>query len=101
MDVLEVLSGSDASGSDTDADGPKAQAPEPGPSSKAQAKDATPDSDKSDEEQEQPGKKTKKLGSLTVADLERAGYKSGPSVLFLKPAQEGGTSDWNWCVHWR
>ena len=39
-------------------------------------------------------KRPKKV--LTVEDLERAGYQSGPSVLFMKPQQAEGQTDWNW-----
>lgn len=96
MDVLDALSGSDASDSDSDADAVKAQGAEAGPSSKHEGKGAT--ASHSEEEEDSPAKKPKKLESLTVADLERAGYKSGPSVLYVKPAQETGPSGWNWCV---
>lgn len=39
-------------------------------------------------------KRPKKV--LTMEDLERAGYQSGPSVLFMKPQQAEGQTDWNW-----
>ncbi|KAG2493504.1 hypothetical protein HYH03_008320 [Edaphochlamys debaryana] len=47
------------------------------------------------EAEEQQVPKKKKV-ELSLEDLERAGYKSGPSVLLVKPPVDEGPSDWTW-----
>ncbi|GFR48474.1 hypothetical protein Agub_g10165 [Astrephomene gubernaculifera] len=48
------------------------------------------------EDAKEDQKLPKKKPVLSVEDLERAGYKSGPSVLFIKPPSETGPQNWNW-----
>lgn len=59
------------------------------------------DGDNDDDEDGEPGFKKPKKGSITLDDLERAGYKSGPSVLLMKPPEEQGQTNWAWCVRAR
>ncbi|KAG2437937.1 hypothetical protein HXX76_005553 [Chlamydomonas incerta] len=65
------------------------------------------DSDKSEEEREEAQEEqeeeeaqlkgpAKKKAAIKLEDLERAGYKSGPSVLYVKPPAETGEQNWNW-----
>lgn len=93
MDALDALSsgsGSSLSGSDTEGGedggagrGPGSLAPEQ-PGGAAAAAGA--------------GSKKKARVEITVDDLTRAGYSGGPSVLFMKAPDEGGQTDWAWCV---
>ncbi|KXZ50946.1 hypothetical protein GPECTOR_14g192 [Gonium pectorale] len=50
----------------------------------------------SEDEAEQQEKQPRKKPALSLEDLEKAGYKSGPSVLFVKPPAEQEPQDWNW-----
>ncbi|GLC39229.1 hypothetical protein PLESTB_000394200 [Pleodorina starrii] len=63
------------------------------------------DADESDSDTDAPSssgsdqedvKVPKKKPALSVEDLERAGYKSGPSVLLVKPPAEQEPQNWNW-----
>ncbi len=56
------------------------------------------DSPSSSGNEEEDVKVPKKKPVLSLEDLERAGYKSGPSVLLLKPSSETEPQNWNWCV---
>jgi hypothetical protein len=38
----------------------------------------------------------KQRAEVTVEDLEKAGYTSGPSVLFMKAPKEEVQTDWTW-----
>ncbi len=71
---------------------------EPDSDSEASASEKEEEEDEPDEQKQAP--KKKKI-ELSVEDLERAGYKSGPSVLHVKAPAERGPTDWNWCVHGR
>ncbi|KAG2449887.1 hypothetical protein HYH02_005409 [Chlamydomonas schloesseri] len=53
---------------------------------------------KEEEEEEEAEVKgpAKKKAAISVEDLERAGYKSGPSVLYVKPPSEAGEQNWAW-----
>jgi len=48
-----------------------------------------------DEEPQQPAKK-QKTDNITLEDLQKQGYNSGPSVLYMKPPEEDGQQNWNW-----
>jgi hypothetical protein len=47
-----------------------------------------------DEPQQQPAKKQKT--DISLEDLQKQGYSSGPSVLYMKPPEEDGQQNWNW-----
>ncbi|PNW70385.1 hypothetical protein CHLRE_17g717700v5 [Chlamydomonas reinhardtii] len=49
-----------------------------------------------EEEEAQAKGPAKKKAAIKLEDLERAGYKSGPSVLYVKPPAETGEQNWNW-----
>uniref|UniRef100_A0A7S0RPI0 Uncharacterized protein n=1 Tax=Chlamydomonas leiostraca TaxID=1034604 RepID=A0A7S0RPI0_9CHLO len=54
-------------------------------------------SDSESEEQEQEEQQTKKpKKEITVEDLQRVGFKGGPSVLHMKAPQDQGPQNWNW-----
>jgi hypothetical protein len=38
----------------------------------------------------------KQRAEVTMEDLEKAGFKSGPSVLFMKAPKEEVQTDWTW-----
>lgn len=45
-----------------------------------------------DAPQQQPAKKQK----ISLEDLQKQGYNSGPSVLYMKPPEEEGQQNWSW-----
>ncbi|WIA20072.1 hypothetical protein OEZ85_005933 [Tetradesmus obliquus] len=57
-------------------------------------------SESSEEEEQQkaaeqaPAKKQKT--DITLEDLQKQGYSSGPSVLYMKPPEETGQANWAW-----
>lgn len=72
-----------------------------------EALDAVSDDDSgatcSDSEQEQdaapeqlPKKQKKADAGITLEDLQKQGYSSGPSVLFMKPPKEEQQTNWTW-----
>mmetsp|Transcript_8892 Transcript_8892/g.18981 ORF Transcript_8892/g.18981 Transcript_8892/m.18981 type:complete len:189 (+) Transcript_8892:60-626(+) len=64
--------------------------------SEEQRQDGSGDAQTSeDPDEDQPAEKKTKKG-ITIEDLQRAGYKSGPSVLNMKAPQEAGPQNWNW-----
>jgi hypothetical protein len=42
--------------------------------------------------QQQPAKKQK----ISLEDLQKQGYNSGPSVLYMKVPEEEGQQNWSW-----
>lgn len=52
----------------------------------------------SDGEEETAAAKRAKKAAISLEDLQRAGYNSGPSVLLMKAPQEQQEQQWNWCV---
>lgn len=50
--------------------------------------------DARDEPQQQPAKKQKT--DISLEDLQKQGYNSGPSVLYMKPPEEEGQQNWAW-----
>ena len=76
--------------------------------SKKSILDALVDEDSSDSDAEKTGdegeeeeavtKRSKK--ALSLEDLERAGFKGGPSVLLMKAPEENQANFGNWCVSW-
>lgn len=75
--LLGDVSGSESDASTSGSDGEDEGAGDAPPASK-RAKPAAP----------QP--------EITVEDLERAGYRSGPSVLYMKTPQDEEPQDWSW-----
>lgn len=55
----------------------------------------------SDGEEETAAAKRAKKAAISLEDLQRAGYNSGPSVLLMKAPQEQQEQQWNWCVAMR
>lgn len=60
-------------------------------------------SDSDSEEEEGKGRKeaeadgpSKKKGAISLLDLQRAGYKSGPSVLLMRDPGDAAQTSWNW-----
>jgi hypothetical protein len=51
-------------------------------------------SEDAEQEAQQPAKKQKT--DISLKDLQRQGYSSGPSVLYMKPPEEDGQQSWNW-----
>jgi hypothetical protein len=43
---------------------------------------------------QQPAKKQKT--DVSLEDLQKQGYSSGPSVLYMKPPEEDGQQNWSW-----
>ena len=53
----------------------------------------------SDGEEATAAAKRAKKAAISLEDLQRAGYNSGPSVLLMKAPQEQQEQQWNWWVH--
>jgi len=53
-------------------------------------------SEAEDEKDEEAPATKKAKQDVTIEDLEKAGYTSGPSVLYMKAPQEQQQSDWAW-----
>lgn len=51
-------------------------------------------SSEGEEEQQQPAKKQRT--DISLEDLQKQGYNSGPSVLYMKPPEEEGQQNWAW-----
>lgn len=60
--------------------------------------EASSSGDGSDQEQAGAAAKRAKKAAISLEDLQRAGYSSGPSVLLMKAPQEQQEQQWNWCV---
>ncbi|GIL76172.1 hypothetical protein Vretimale_5758 [Volvox reticuliferus] len=58
--------------------------------------DSDSDSSTNSSSDEEDLKLPKKKPNLSLEDLERAGYKSGPSVLHIKAPSEPEPQNWNW-----
>lgn len=65
------------------------------PDSDSEASASEKEEEQEDPEEQKQAPKKKKI-ELSVEDLERAGYKSGPSVLHVRAPAEQGPTDWNW-----
>ncbi|KAG1657368.1 hypothetical protein FOA52_015922 [Chlamydomonas sp. UWO 241] len=79
--VLDNLLG----GGDSDGDSDDSDAPESGSGA---------ENGGGEDAEAAAAKKPKK--ELKLEDLQRQGYKSGPSVLLMKPPEEDGQDNWNW-----
>lgn len=51
-------------------------------------------SDNEHEEEQKPAKKQKT--EISLEDLQKQGYNSGPSVLYMKPPEEAAQHNWAW-----
>lgn len=51
--------------------------------------------DAADEQLPQQPAKKQKTG-VSLEDLQKQGYSSGPSVLYMKPPEEEGQQNWAW-----
>jgi hypothetical protein len=60
--------------------------------------EASSSAEEDDKEEEIPASKKAKP-DVTIDDLEKAGYTSGPSVLYMKAPQEEQQCDWAWYVN--
>jgi len=95
--VLDALvAGSDDSDSDSGGVAEKTADAAKAPASETRGGDgeASGSGGEADDAQDGGGKRRK--GAITLEDLQRAGYKSGPSVLLMRPPEEQGQSDWTW-----
>ena len=59
--------------------------------------DASTSEAENEKDEEAPAPKKAKQ-DVTIEDLEKAGYTSGPSVLYMKAPQEEQQLDWAWWV---
>lgn len=50
----------------------------------------------SEEQQEAPQHQPTKKQKISLEDLQKQGYNSGPSVLYMKPPEEEGQQNWSW-----
>jgi hypothetical protein len=47
-------------------------------------------------EMQQQQHAAKKQKVITVEDLQKLGYQTGPSVLYMKPPEEAAEGNWTW-----
>lgn len=58
--------------------------------------DAGDSSEEQEDEAKEPAPAKKQKTEITVEDLQKQGYKGGPSVLYMKPPEESGQQNWTW-----
>jgi hypothetical protein len=92
MDALEGLSDDDDSGSSSSGSGDEGGSGSNGEGGSGDAK-----KQKAADGKAVAASGAAKKKEITLDDLQAQGFRTGPSVLYMKPPDEG-QQNWNWCA---